>query len=573
MTPPAPASSGPKLDREKRFAVYQSKLSSLKDRSALREVMERELLLEFININHGNINEFPLLKAQQKTIVNLLGGRTGHPGYEYIRKQVSGFIVSLAHYEKAQKGDDKDRIEELAIRLTNVETLLLKCVQGIVFAMALITDNFEEIILRYLGQENLKEYSALIEKMPLDLHFWKTLVEQFFTNRVKEAHKEILEGGKFDISKERNFLVIRFLFDDILAKLNPTTQTIEKTRMQKAYVASSTEFDGRRRAKFIQTLLVKGLSGLPGADAISSKEYLQAARITCIDTVAEKFEERYQKRLLQARARKDDPEAVEQTDPEEEKKENLRFKFLMDQVVALGVGAAIAVGMTGDNLFRALNEFLPDQINNIAPLAKDFSTPTLETMLFFLMENQTIQILKEVGRDEGGKVQVRSGRARRVSAAAVDQLPYMTRIRKKQLFANDTTREGVLLFKPKTAKQLADSLNMLSLEPELQQGIMALWKEAIFRVDIMVLINLELVARSTTNLSARIAEILAKYGVARGKVEPQGSTQSVGKATPEATGPESTRAKGTDAKTQDVPSAQDAAEAKSAEEGPTTSAS
>jgi hypothetical protein len=35
----------------------------------------------------------------------------------------------------------------------------------------------------------------------------------------------------------------------------------------------------------------------------------------------------------------------------------------------------------------------------------------------------------------------------------------------------------------------------------------------VFRVDIMVLINLELVARTTTNLTVRLTEILEKYGV------------------------------------------------------------
>jgi len=42
-----------------------------------------------------------------------------------------------------------------------------------------------------------------------------------------------------------------------------------------------------------------------------------------------------------------------------------------------------------------------------------------------------------------------------------------------------------------------------------------LWKQAVFRVDIMVLINLELVARTTTNTSAKLAEILTKYGVSK----------------------------------------------------------
>jgi len=77
------------------------------------------------------------------------------------------------------------------------------------------------------------------------------------------------------------------------------------------------------------------------------------------------------------------------------------------------------------------------------------------------------------------------------------------------------TREDTLLFKPKTAKQMLDSMSMLSLEPELQQALTGLWKQAVFRVDIMVLINLELVARTTTNTSAKLAEILTKYGVSK----------------------------------------------------------
>ena len=515
---PSPA---PKLDKTQRLGAYQKKLAALKERSSLREVMERELLLEFINVNHGNINEFPLLKAQQQTVVALLCGRTGHPGYEYIHKRIGDFIVLLAHYEKAVKVGDKKRASELQSGLINLETLLLKCVQGIVYAMALITDNFEELALRYFGQSALNDYTALIEKLPLSQAFWKALVEQFVTSRVEEAHAEILGGGKYDISKERNFLVIRFLFDDILVKLNPTSQKIEKTRIQQAYVVSRTDFDGRKRAKFLQGFLTKGLSGLPGAKDLAEKEYLQAARIACIDPMAEQFEARYQERLMEIKSRKENPEAADGSDPEEVAKAETEFRFLMGQVVALGVGAAIAIGMTSDHLYRALEDFMPDQVVGIRPLAKDFSIPTLETLLFFLMENQTIQILKEAGRDEGGKIQVRSGRARRVPEAAVDGLPNMSKIRKKQLFAKDTTREGMLLFKPKTSKQMAGALNMLSLEPELHQEITRLWKEAIYRVDIMVLINLELVARSTTNLTAKIGEILAKYGVAKkGKEAP-----------------------------------------------------
>ncbi|WP_243547279.1 hypothetical protein [Pseudodesulfovibrio tunisiensis] len=498
-----------KLGRDERLDAYQKKLRTLKDRSALREVVERELLLEFININHGNISEYPMLEAQQKTVVELLCGRAGHAGYEYIHKHVGRFIVLLAHYEKAVKTGDEAATADHQANLLNTEGLLIKCVQGIVYAMALITDNFEEMVLRHFGQGALKEYSALIEKHELDHRFWTGLVEQFIAKRVDEAHAEILANAKFDISKEKNFLVIRFLFDDILAKLNPTSQKIDKTRIQKGYVHSRTDEQGKAMAKLTHGLLAKNFSSLGETGEVSNKEILQASRIACIDTATQEFFTRYQEKVALAKT----PD-TDKRDTEQKKQDQMQFKFLLDQVVATGTGASIAIGMTSDHFFRALGDFVPDQIEAMRALAKDFSIPTLEKILFFLLENHYMHMLREIGRDEGGKVQVRSGRARRVPEAAVDELPHMSKIRKKQLWAKDPTREGMLLFKPKTAKQLASSMDMLSLEPELVERIRSFWTKCLYRVDIMVLVNLELVARTSTNLKNRLAEILRKYGVA-----------------------------------------------------------
>ncbi len=86
-------------------------------------------------------------------------------------------------------------------------------------------------------------------------------------------------------------------------------------------------------------------------------------------------------------------------------------------MIAVGVGAAIAIGMTGDSLFKALEEFIPEQIAAIRPLAKNFSVPTLEKLLFFCWKIIRYTFFGETGHSEGGKIQVRSGRARRVSEA------------------------------------------------------------------------------------------------------------------------------------------------------------
>ena len=158
-------------------------------------------------------------------------------------------------------------------------------------------------------------------------------------------------------------------------------------------------------------MLVKGLAELSQVSKITANEFLQAARITCIDSTAKEFEMQYEQRILEAHARQKNPEATEQKDPETVKQEQVEFKFLLDQVIAVGVGAAIAIGMTGDHFYKALEAFVPDQIKGILPLAKDFSIPTLEKILFFLLENHTVHILQEAGRAEGGKIQVRSGKA------------------------------------------------------------------------------------------------------------------------------------------------------------------
>nr|WP_321514640.1 hypothetical protein [uncultured Pseudodesulfovibrio sp.] len=502
-------------EKGQRLTAYQNRLRALKERSALRENLEREMLLEIIVLNNSAISEYPMLTAQQKSVVELLCGRTGHPGYEFIHTHVADFIVLLAHFEKAAIVGDGKRSSELQGQLLNIEAILLKCVQGIVYGMALVTDNFEEIVLRYFGQQALKEYSSLIEKHELNESFWNAFVEQFIASRVEEAHREILEGDKYELSREKTFLVIRFLFDDILSKLNPTDQIIEKTRIQTSYVASREKPEGQQKARLIQAMLAKGLSNLSQFKQLTAGELLHAARIASIDPVSTDFVAQYEDRIAEARAQKENPGDVVRRDPEDIKTEQAQFKFLLDQLLGLGVGAAIAIGMTGDHLFKALEAFVPDQIKGILPLKKDFSIPVLEKLLFFLLENHTVHLLKECGRDEGSKIQVRSGRARRVAERTVDSLAGMSKIRKKQLFGNDVTREDTLLFKPKTAQQMLDSMTMLSLEPELQQALTDLWKKAVFRVDIMVLINLELVARTTTNTSAKLAEILTKYGVSK----------------------------------------------------------
>ncbi len=498
----AQAQGGSQLSREQRYAAYRKKILALKDGAALREVIEREMLLEFVRINHGNINEFPLLKAQQNSVIELMCNRGQHPGYDFIQKMTGIFMTLVTRYDKARTNNDKESMENIGSQLHNTEAILIKCVQGIVYGMALITDNFEEMILRYFGQGSLNDYSALIEKHELGINFWHAFVQHFVASRVENAHKEILSERKYALSKERSFLVIRFLFDNILAQLNPTSATIEKTRLQKTYELSDGGFKDRRRAKIVQNTLVRGLSSFMPEGFLKESDYFNAARIVSIDPISEDFAREYQNRMLN-----------KGKTGEEAKEQESSFEFLLNQIVALGVGATLAIGMTSRNFFSALEKFIPGEAKRIVPLMRNFNTEALEKVLFFMLEHHFMHILREIGESEGSKITVRSARAKRAPEAEVDKLPNISKIRKTKLFAHDTTKEETMLFRAKTAKQLVEMLNILRVEPEFLEGIKALWAAPLSRVDIMVLVNLEQVSRTTTNLNVKLGEILSKYGV------------------------------------------------------------
>ena len=135
-------------------------------------------------------------------------------------------------------------------------------------------------------------------------------MEEFIASRVKlRPIEEILEGEKFEIAKERTFLVIRFLFDDILSKLNPTDPgDIEKTRIQNSFIAAREEPQVRDRAQEGEVppghVLVKGLSGLVAVRQAFGEKRIAPRRARGVhgSQVAEEFETQYKERLRVAEA-------------------------------------------------------------------------------------------------------------------------------------------------------------------------------------------------------------------------------------------------------------------------------
>ena len=508
---------GRKLDKQDRFEAYLQVYKPLKERGALREVVERELLLEFIRVNQPNINEFPLLAKQQESITNIIAARGEHPAYEFIGRLLSNFMHHLVLFEKALINKDNQQQEESETDLANIEAQMVRLVQGTVYSVGLVTDNFEELMLRYFGEAALTDYNALIEEHTLDQSFWKAMIEHFVAKQVQAAYDDIIARERYTLVKDGANLVIRFQFDDVLARLNPTTQAIEKTRIQTGFEGTFGPERDKETQQYVHGALLKGLSFIPD-ERLSESEVAFITRVVCIDPSMSGLKDEYlagvgeSKRLRQARIEGDEEAG------EELERQRKQLQFTSEQVTAAGIGAAIAVSNVRENFIRALNAFTPGQADAVRGLVQQFDLSSLERILFYLLENHFLYLLKEKGRDEGGKVMVRAVKTPRAAKAEVAALEQngLNRIRKKRLFAPDPDKDDMLLFKVRSRKELVGTVRMLQLEDQLAARVVRLFASTRPKVDLQVVIDMKQVARTTTNLKAKIAEILAAYGTLKG---------------------------------------------------------
>lgn len=489
-------SSTMSANRDQRFVAYLALLDQLKeDRITLREILEREILLGFIRTNRSSISEFPLLEMQQQTVIELMCQRLDHPAYDYIKKLTGNFVTLLGHYRKASAGNDKDLKDKTGTLLANTEALLIKSMQGIVYSVGLVTDNFEELVIRLYGKQALDDFSKLLKEHQMGTPFWKHFLERFIALPVAMAHDNILAEKLFSLSKEGRMLVVRYPMDAVLAQMNQSDTKMEKTRIQKAFEATIRDYDIRRILKLVQSSLTKSLAFIP-APLLSKTDVDSIARIVCIDQAAIDFRDAYQTKVQAGES---------QTD--EEKKQ---YTFLKEQITAIGVGAAIGVSVCQQNIAAALMGLVPGQVKAFSALGRNFRLINIKRLMLGLLEEHFVLRLQEQAGDDLGKIQIILQRTKRARTDDVQGLG-LSKIRLNKLFKSSPNDPTHLLFKPKNDGELAALIKILQLEAETAQQLVALWRADNERVELLLLMDLSLIQRTTTNLQARIQELLVHF--------------------------------------------------------------
>ncbi|CCO25424.1 hypothetical protein [Maridesulfovibrio hydrothermalis] len=497
-------------EKKIRIDFYLSILGGLKERNMLREVLEREVFLEFIKYNNNRINEFPLLEKQQSSIIGLLCHRaTDLPAHEFIKKILSEFILMLGRFGKLKDGKDKDTLDSIRSRIINAETLLIKTVQGVVYASCLISDNFEEVTLRHFGESALKKYNALLEEFELDREFWQSLIEKFIISEVSSSLQDIVADESYSLTRDKSYLILRFPFDAVTGRFAVEAPAIDKTRIQSSFENVGVDEESIETLKMTYKTLQEG-SVFIRSEGMTNENIERIARIVCLDPATTKFREDYDKAMDEMRAT-----AYDANSDEKEEEIARQLQFAQDQIGACAIGASLTLDIVVRDFLLGLKNYNTRDEKILSLYLRRFDVESLDKLFFYLTESKFSNLLKSKMRGEESKLLLRVVKRRRVPLEKVKDLNKigMTRIRMARLWMKDSTNENWLIFKHNTAQELVKELQLLALEKELATAIVKLFEKGDFKVEFLVFISLQAIAKATKDVRGKLNELLMRFGI------------------------------------------------------------
>ncbi|GFK95488.1 hypothetical protein NNJEOMEG_03353 [Fundidesulfovibrio magnetotacticus] len=503
-------------DDSARFDSYLTVLRRLKESGARREVLEREVLLAVLTANRERLSESPAQEADQQNLVHALCTRSEpHPAHAWHQEWMSQFLVDLNQYEVARRTGAREQADQLLPQLCVEESVLLKCLQGYIALSGLVRDEFNDMILLRFGETALSDIDELSQAGHSDDRYWKALLERFVFGFVKKGLGAMLAGDGFKVAREGAFVAVRFPLDGLLAQMPGTDKAIDKTRLQASFEAAKADPEARRAAQTLAgTLQNLSRPVLPPRSARADFEALAA--VASLDPLAPRFAQ-----VFADNAPIEDselPEVPSADNPERRAQlVEARREFLRTQLLAMAVGAALALGVAREDLGKAIHGFSAREQEKLLAVAGAFEPRNLAVAHGLMLEFALCGLLAAKVADEGAKVQFKTVRQRRIPAAGLEALAArgFNRIRQRLFFEEDPAAPGWFFFKARTGPELAEAIRLSNMEPALAQGLTDLWSAMDFKVELLALVNLGLVAKTTPNVQAKVGDILAKLGVVR----------------------------------------------------------
>lgn len=475
---------------DQRLVIYADYLNESKERQTVREILERDVLIALTQMNQHCIKEYPLIPAQQRAVVEFITLRGGGDNEieEYIRKLIDNFIHCLEIYATALENNDDNEKENYRAALLNAEALLIKCIQGVCFTIAVCEDNFIEALQHLFGEFALTTSDAIIHEYAMGENYWREHMEQIVIKGVKNAFHDIRKSKTVDIRKEKHILFLTYSFDSVLERLKNTIQNFGKSEIQTNFEKSLRQ-PSQARLKAMHQVLEKAFN-LETSVPPQFQTYI--SQIMCLDSCAEEY--------------------IPQ-DPNIDS--SVETSFLELQLVSVACGAFISLNTVEQDFLRALEIVFPSAINLANQELHEFSSAALENILLHLIEICFAQLLYDCFGESRSQMHLKAIRTRRVSQEFIDKLlvANLQPDLHDKLWQADPDKPGYALFIPTAAAELKGILEQSDAKPELIAKIIRLWRQAKIKTKFQVTVRLDKLNKATTNLNHRLSLILGRFGI------------------------------------------------------------
>ena len=490
-----------KKDQQERLDAYLAKLYALKAGNSLREVLEREMLLEFLRLNQQFIDEYPLLESQQRTVALIITQPlfSAHPGTEFIHQNADNFFIALNKYRHAEKSQDEKGMLSSASEIYNQEMVLIKCIQGMVYSLHLMLDNFFEETVRFFGLSAMPVYENLMKEYEVREKFWKAYFNEFFVKSMPLAYDSLADNKAIKITKTSAYIILTVPFDKILEALNSQEAPPELSRIQTKFMQVGSTAESLAYYRKILEILLRSDGGIL-AGSIPREELSSISKVVCIDDGIQHYAEE-----MEAKPAGADREAS--------------AAFLREQVLALTLGASMAMHVIKDDFAMALDWMPSKEIEAVRERLNDLDQASGYRLFFDLLQSYFMYFLQ--AKADGAKVQFRLTQQKRLPQNLIEELGAkgLDVQLKAALWETDKSQPDMALFLPNSIKALQALIEPANLPVGLSETIVRLWGNALYKIEAHVIIDLAATAKTTTNLNKKLAEVLSLYGVLKARCD------------------------------------------------------
>ncbi len=480
--------------QESRLQVYLGHVRQLKEKKALNQIAETEVLQFVIPTCIELIDECPTTEVGQQGIINMICLRaTLHGEHEQIKKKIASFLFSINTYLKESAEHDNQASQDMLAEIFNTEAVLIKIIQAVIYCSGLFMDNLMLGISRFRGSEAELQLHELAQKIELGREFWKQFYHQFVQDSCKKIYEEIITEKQFAMTREQSAIVIRF----------PVSQYFQTEKNQEQGVLS------RIQNRYVQTKsetgtdclrLLRQCAKIIKRPEIETGEYEDlCARMLAMDGLGETCVKLFQ------------PD-----NPPQSSEELTNWIFHLEQAEYMLLMTRIAMDTIWSEL-TSIFSYPPEQMQTLRLLTRNLAPQRADSLWPFLFLCEFEEQIRYKADEDLKKISLRRLQERKIP---VDLLKRMLKAglakeQQKQLVALHP-KTKTFSFKPQQRDELQKILVHIA-DKELRELLLQAWDESSSLPDILLLLHLKALARGTTNLSQKITQLLGRFGIKLGK--------------------------------------------------------